>query len=237
MNARHALPDGFDVSRDRELLGAYLLDLADADERRRVEHRLAADAAYRREMEELREMTDLLGEVPPEAFLDGPPDADLVLQRALHRIRDEHAARRRRRLAGIVAVAAIALGAVLAGGVLVGRATAPPQTVLAQPAPPPTGGRVLSGGNGPVAMTATLTPAAGWVRVAVSVVGIPRDERCQVIVVSRDGRREIAAGWVVSAQGETAGTTLSGSASVAPTDVAAVVVANEAGREFVSLPA
>jgi hypothetical protein len=109
--------------------------------------------------------------------------------------------------------------------------------VLAQPAPPPTGGRVLSGGNGPVAMTATLTPAAGWVRVAVTVVGIPRDERCHVIVVSRDGHREIAAGWVVSAQGETTGTTLSGSASVAPADVAAVVVANEAGREFVSLPA
>ena len=88
MNARHALPDDFDVSRDRELLGAYLLDLADADETRRVEHRLAVDAAYRSEMEELRQMTDLLGEVPPEAFLDGPPDADLVLQRALRRIRD-----------------------------------------------------------------------------------------------------------------------------------------------------
>ena len=106
MNARHALPDDFDVSRDRELLGAYLLDLADADEMRWVEHRLAVDADYRREMEELREMTDLLGEVPPEAFLDGPPDADLALQRALRRIRAEHAARRRWRLAEIVAVRA-----------------------------------------------------------------------------------------------------------------------------------
>ncbi|MGE3286497.1 MAG: anti-sigma factor [Pseudonocardia sp.] len=237
MNARHALPDDFDVSRDRELLGAYLLDLADADETRRVEHRLAVDAAYRSEMEELRQMTDLLGEVPPEAFLDGPPDADLVLQRALRRIRDEHTTRRRRRLAAIVAVAAIALGAVLAGGVFVGRATAPSETVLAQPAAPPAGGRVLSGSNGPVSMTATLTPASGWVRVAASVVGIPAGERCHLVVVARDGRREIAGGWVVSLQGEATGTALDGSAMVAPQDVAAVVVANEAGQEFVSLPA
>ena len=41
-------------------------------------------------------MTDLLGEVPPEAFLEGPPDGDLVLQRTLRQIRAETAAERRR---------------------------------------------------------------------------------------------------------------------------------------------
>lgn len=236
MSPRHALPDDH-PDFDRVLLGPYLLGLADDDERRRVEQRLAVDAGYRREMEDLREMTDVLDEVPPEAFLDGPPDADLVLGRALRQIRAESSARRRRRVAGIVAVAAVAVGAVLAGGVFVGRATAPSETVLAQPTAPPPGGRVLSGGAGPVSMTATITPASGWVRVAASVVGIPAGERCHVIVVARDGRREVAGGWVVSLQGETAGTALEGSALVAPEEVAAVVVANEAGHEFVSLPA
>ncbi|MGQ0576178.1 MAG: anti-sigma factor [Pseudonocardia sp.] len=233
MNARHALP-GDD---DREVLGAYVLGLAEADEARAVENRLAVDAAYRREMEELREMTELLGEVPPEALLDGPPDGDLVLQRTLRQIRTEDAFDRRRRFTGLVAVAAVAAAVVLGGGVLVGRATAPAETVLAQPAPPAAGGRVLSGGGGGVAMTATLTPAAGWVRVAVAVAGIEEGERCRIVVVSRDGRREIAGSWVVSAAGAQNGTMLDGSASVAPDDIAAVVVENEAGRQFATLPA
>lgn len=222
---------------DRELMGAYVLGLLDPDEARTVETRLAADAAYRREMEELREMTQLLGEVPPEAFLDGPPDGDLVLQRTLRQMRAENGAAGRRRFIGLLAAAAVAVGVVLGGGVLVGRATAPPDTVLAQPPAPPAGGRVLSGGDGPIAMTATITPAAGWVRVSASVAGIPAGERCRLVVVGRDGSREIAAGWVVSPAGERDGTALNGSASVPPDQVAAVLVENEAGRQFVVLNA
>jgi hypothetical protein len=229
MNARHALPD----PDGRELLGAYLLGVADGDDIRRVEQRLAIDADYRREMEELRAMTELLDEVPPEALLDGPPDDDLVLQRTLRRIRVEATAERRRRVAGLVTAAAVAVAVALGGGVLVGRATAPPGVVLAQPPAPPVGGRVITGGAGSVAMTATITPAPDWVRLAVTVAGIPKGERCRVVVVSRDGRREIAAGWVVSAKGAAEGTTLQGAASVAPDDVAAVLVENETGRQFV----
>lgn len=224
-------------NKDRELMGAYVLGLLDADEARTVETRMSVDADYRREMEDLREMTELLGEVPPEAFLDGPPDADLVLQRTLRQIRAETGADRRRRVATLMAMAAVALGVVLGGGVLVGRATAPPGVILAQPPPPPTGGRTLVGGSGVVAMTATITPATGWVRVAAAVVGIPEGERCYLVVVGRDGSRQIAAGWVVSAKGEAEGTALNGSASVAPDQVASVLVENEAGQEFVVLQA
>jgi anti-sigma factor RsiW len=221
----------------RELMGAYVLGILDREEAGAVERRLAADADYHREMEELREMIELLGDVPPEAFLDGPPEGDLVLRRALREIRAEVAAARRRRFAVLAAVAAVAVAVVLGGGVLVGRASAPTGIVLAQPAPPPTGGRVLSGADGPVAMTATLTPAAGWVRVSATVAGIRAGERCRIVVVSRDGRREIAGTWVVSPAGQVSGTVLTGSASVAPDDVGAVVVENEAGREFVKLRA
>jgi len=55
-------------------------------------------AMCRREYEELTEMTGVLGELPPEAFLDGPPDGDLVLQRTLRQIRAETGVRRRRRV-------------------------------------------------------------------------------------------------------------------------------------------
>jgi hypothetical protein len=43
------------------------------------------------------ELVDLLGEVPPEALLDRPPDDDLVLRPTLRQMRSETAARRRQR--------------------------------------------------------------------------------------------------------------------------------------------
>lgn len=218
---------------DQEQLGAYVLGLLDDAQTRAVDEHLAGCVPCRRHWEELREMTDLLGEVPPEAFLDGPPDADLVLQRTLRQMRAETGAQRRRRRLTVVAAAAVALAAVLGGGVVVGRATAP-ETVLAQP---PAGARVLQGGSGGITMAATLTPATGWVRLTATVRGIPAGEVCDLVVVSRDGTREVAGSWVVSPAGELDGTTLNGSAAVAPEQVAAVVVENQAGRQFVELRA
>lgn len=170
-------------------------------------------------------------EVPPEAFLDGPPDGDRPLRRALRTIRAAQAAERRRRLIGLTVTAAVAAVLVLGAGVAIGRATAPPP-VLEEAA----GGRVLTGRSGPVTMTATLTPAAGWVRVAATVGGVEPGARCRLVVVDRAGRREIAGSWVVPPGGE-AGTTLDGSAAVAPSDVAAVVVEDGAGRRLVELAA
>lgn len=171
-------------------------------------------------------------EVPPEAFLDGPPDGDRPLRRALRTIRAAQAAERRRRLVGLTVTATVAAVLVLGAGVAIGRATAPPPTVLEEAA----GGRVLTGRSGPVTMTATLTPAAGWVRVAATVGGVEPGTRCRLVVVDRSGRREIAGSWVVPPGGK-AGTTLDGSAAVAPGDVAAVLVEDGAGRRLVELTA
>ncbi|HXV92031.1 MAG TPA: zf-HC2 domain-containing protein [Pseudonocardia sp.] len=219
-------------------LGAHALGLLDETEARAVEQHLAACTSCRREWEELREMSELLDELPPEAFLDGPPDGDLVLQRTLRQIRSETGAKQRRRRIGLVAAAAVIVAAVLGGGVVVGRATAPespPETVVAQPPGPP----VTVQGSGPsgVEMSATITPAMGWVRLTTTVSGIPSGEVCQIVVVAEDGTRAIAGTWVVPATGEERGVTLDGSAAVAPDDVAAVLVENTAGRQFVQVDA
>ena len=79
-------------------------------------------------------------------------------------------------------------------------------------------------------MRTTLGPTGSWVRLTASVTGIPRGERCRIVVVARNGTREIAGSWVVAA---TPGGPIDGSAAVALPDVAAVVVQNEAGHEFV----
>ena len=211
-----------------EELGAHALGLLDPAQSRAVEEHLAGCPACRREWEELRGMVDLLDDVPPEAFLDGPPDADLMLQRTVRQIRTEAAAQRRRRRFLLTGVAAAVTAVVLSGGVLIGREIAPPPAVVAAP-----GAVELTGGGDPgVSMTASLTPATGWVRLTTSVKGIPAGERCYVIVVARDGTREIAGSWLVSPTGWRDGVTLDGSALVPLDLVAEVVIENEAGREF-----
>lgn len=217
---------------DPEELSAHVLGLLDAAQSRALEEHLAVCPDCRAEWEELHQMVDLLDDVPPEAFLDGPPDGgDLVLQRAIRRVRRETVARRRRRILTLVGAAAVALAVVLAGGVMIGRTTAPP-IIAAAPALSPDAVALSGGGDRGVAMTASVSPAAGWVRLRATVVGIPAGERCRLVVVAADGRREVAGSWLVSPAGEREGTTLDGSALVAPDEVAAVVVENEAGHEF-----
>lgn len=215
-------------------LGALALGLLDPQRTRAVEEHLARCAACRRDLEDLTAVTDLLGEVPPEALLDGPPDGDLVLHRTLRQIRAEAAADRRRRLVPRLAAAAAAVAVLAGGGVAVGRATAPDPVVVTAAAPA-TGVTLRGDGVPGVTMAAVVSPAAGWVRVSANVKGVPRGERCRVIVLARDGSREVAAAWLSSARGEREGTQVDGAAIVAPDQVAGVAVENEAGEEYVVL--
>src|SRR5919112_3036077 len=216
-------------------LGALALGLLDPGRTRAIEEHLATCPTCRRDLEDLTAVTDLLGEVPPEALLDGPPDGDLVLARTLRQIRTETAARRRRRFVPQIAAAAAAVAVLLGGGVALGRVTAPEPPVVVAAAPGPDAVTLQGDGVPGVSMTAVVTPAAGWVRVSTAVRGIPPGERCRIIVLARDGRREVAGSWLTSPKGETEGTQLDGAAIVAPADVAGVAVENEAGEEFVTL--
>lgn len=233
---------------EEELLGPYVLGVLDDADVRRVEEHVAGCVQCRQEVTTLREMEAALGEVPAEAFLDGPPQGgDLLLQRTLRQMRQEAAGARRRRtaLAGLAAAASLAAvfwaGAQLGGGdgAPVALPPQPTPTVSAQPTPPE-GTRVASatdpGTN--ARMTVQVMPAAKWVRVHAAVTGVPAGERCRLVVVSRDGTRTTAGGWVVGgpAHGEGKGASLDGSAAVDPADVREVLVENEAGRTFVSVP-
>jgi predicted anti-sigma-YlaC factor YlaD len=230
-------PDGAPREHDPVELGALALGLLDPDRTRAVEEHLATCPTCRRELEDLTAVTDLLGEVPPEALLEGPPDGDLVLRRTLRQIRTETAAQRRRQRVPRLASAAAAVALLLAGGVAVGRATAPEPVVVAAARPAADAVTLRGEGEPGVSMAAVVSPAAGWVRVSTTVRGIRAGERCRVVVLARDGRREVASSWLTSTRGETEGTQVDGAAIVPPDQVAGVAVENEAGREFVVLRA
>lgn len=234
---------------EEELLGPYVLGVLDAADVRRVEEHVDGCVQCRQEVTALREMEAALGEVPAEAFLDGPPQGgDLLLQRTLRQMRQEAAGERRRRTAFTGLAVAASLTAVFWAGTQLGgdgggNEALPPRptpTVSALPSPPAAGTVVASAtdpGSG-ARMTVQVTPAAKWVRVNAAVTGIPANERCRIVVVSRDGTRTTAGGWVVGTaeHGEGKGASLDGSAAVDPANVRAVLVENESGRTFVSVP-
>ncbi|RKT12214.1 putative zinc finger protein [Streptomyces sp. 1114.5] len=245
-------PDGtgpVPPERIAELVGAYVLGVLDPAESAAVERHLADCPACRQEVAELRELETVLGEVPPELMVDGPPTGgDLLLQRTLRQARAERGSALVRRRTRIGTVAAVAAAAALVLGIAVGRGTvtAPPVAVGPAPTaaptatvtPPPAGtrtGSVTDPATG-ARMTLTMTPAMGWVRVNAAVTGIPAGQRCHLVVNARGGTTADAGSWLVSAVGAKSGTTLDGSAIVAPEDVVSVSVVNESGQTFVTVP-
>ncbi len=221
-----------------EQLGAYVLGVLDPGEELAVQRHLDTCPSCRLEVGELREMEAALGELPSEAFIEGPPDgADLLLQRTLREMRAEQDSGNRLRRVVWSAAAVVVAAAILTGGALLGRGTAPTGTV-AQPAPSasaPAGVTRTDPSTG-ASMTVALQPAAGWVRLTARVRGVPAGQRCQLIVVAKDGTQWVAGSWLVSAAGEADGTTVNGSAVVAPDQVVSVQVVNLAGQTFVSVP-
>lgn len=119
-------------------------------------------------------------------------------------------------------------------------APTPTVTVTATPAPTPPPPNVVTAANRNeetgAAMQVRLTPAAGWVRVQVTVTGIPAGQRCRIWVVSQDGQRELAGSWLVSPKGAQEGTTLDGSAIIDPDQVTNIIIENTAGTPYITVP-
>jgi anti-sigma-K factor RskA len=230
------------TQHEPQLLGAYVLGALDEQEARVVEEHLSRCPACRGELDDLRAVEATLGDVPPEALLDGPPeDGDLLLQRTLRQMRSERGSTVRRRQFALGAAAAVVAAIVLGSGVVVGRSTAPITDALPGPtssaATPPAGTKVATFADPDTGarMTVQVKPAAGWVRVNVAIGGIPQNEKCRLFVVAKDGHREEIGSWLVSKAGEADGTSLDGAALIASDDVAAVEVENFDGKKFVSV--
>lgn len=216
-------------------LGAYVLGALDERDARDVEAHLALCGGCHDELADLAATRAALAGVPPEALLDGPGD-DVVLQRTLRQVRSAKRAGTRNRNFLVGGVAVLAVAAALGGGVVLGKATEPAATALPAAGDLAVPGTMhLRGDQGGALLNVTVTPAGGWVKVNAWVGGIPRGQRCRLVVVSASGQAEVAGSWLVSPKAADRGTTLDGAALVAANDVRSVEVQDMSGRvTFVS---
>ncbi|MDQ7805670.1 zf-HC2 domain-containing protein [Amycolatopsis sp. A133] len=233
------------VDESHTQLGAYALGALDPGEAADFERRhLQTCAQCRFDLNELVALRDSLDEVPPEAFLDGPPEAgDLLLQKTLRRVREEEErvapARRAPRRGLALVAAAVLVVAALGGGVLVGRQTASDNGGVVAAPPSDVPGTKTVEGRDPttgVQLAASVSPFQGWVRANVSVKGVRAGEKCLLQVVTKEGQAVTAGSWQVSEKWESQGFSLDGSALVAPDDVKSIDIVTVDGRKLVSAP-
>jgi Putative zinc-finger len=244
---------------DRAALGAYALGALDPDETRAVDAHLAGCADCRAEVAELNELNAMLGEVPPEAFLDGPPDdGDLLLQRTLRQVRSERqerialaapepetsrwqeppaagTSRSRRALLLVAAALVLIAGAGVVGG-LIGRQTAEPVAGISPSPVPGTKTAKATDQSTGTAITATVVPKAGWVTVHADVRNLPVGAKCQLRVVDKAGNFMIAGSWLVSEKTAKEGSVVDGGALIPIDQVKSIDVYTFEGQRMVSAP-
>jgi hypothetical protein len=229
------------TDHDQSLLGPYVLGVLEPDDVRELEEHLLACTDCRQQLAELEEMKELLGEVPPEAFLDGPPlDGDLMLQRTLRASREAAepavspvAAPKRRRLLLVAASAAVIAASALGGGVLIGRQTVDDQVAVEAPVAGSQQANATDSATG-ATMATTVEPREGWSWVKVKLTGLKAGAECEVIVTDENGKTFVAGSWVVSEEAARKGSQFAGGVLVPIDQVASVEVKTAQGEHVVT---
>jgi hypothetical protein len=230
---------------DHSQLGAYVLGALDPDEVREVDRHLAGCAEARVEVDELEEMKEFLGEVPPEAFLEGPPaDGDLLLQRTLREVRATAvepvtappvaAKATRRSRWWMVAAAVLVIAGAVGGGVVIGRQTVDTQVANDTPA----GSKQVTATDTStgVTMATTVEPRTGWSWVIVNVSGLKAGDECEMLVTDKSGKTYVAGSWVVSDKAAREGSRFGGGVLATVDQVRSVEIKTVQGRHVVTTP-
>lgn len=247
-----------DCDEVRMALGAYALGALDSREAAEVYEHLGWCPFCRVEADEFLGLPALLGRVT-EADIEQasrPPRA--VLDRML-KVR----ARRRRITQAVLAVAASLVICAVGGSIWLyaaqpgggdetatvaiapesaqadspaadAQAAEPTRTVTVAPSTRTT--RELTASRGEVHAVLRLRSGEGGTQVGVSLGGVPRGTKCNVIVVAKDGTREQAASWTIrAANGEVA--SFSGSTAIPMEQISRIDLETPDGDLLLRVPA
>jgi anti-sigma factor RsiW len=203
-------------------LGAYVLKSLDVDERAVIDAHLLdcpACAAELAELEELPQFLDRLTIDDVVAPIIEPP-ADLFdrVAAAARRETERHRLRSRWKLLSAVAAAVIVIAVAVGFGVQ-GNSHQAPATFAAS--------------AGTTHMSVTVNGRASGTDLMVSVDGLPVDEQCKLVAVSRAGAWETAGSWVATYSGTAK---VTGSTTIPRGQLVKFVLLGTDGHVLVTVP-
>jgi hypothetical protein len=232
-------PAGPATCRQAELsLGVLVLGALDPAERLRVEEHVAVCARCRDLLAELAPLPGLLNRLEPaqaEAGLPRPPDRllDAAMLAAAERRDVDRSAGRRRWLVASVAAAALVLAA---GAFLATRGQVePPVAAPTATSSGPRTGVVLWDGastDGVIQASVVLTPQESGSRLSMTLSGVRSGQRCDLVIESADGPREVAATWQATYEGAA---NVTGSTSVPARRISRMLVTTPEGDTLLQL--
>jgi hypothetical protein len=203
-------------------LGAYVLKSLDADERAVIDAHLLECPECAAELAELEELPQFLDRLTIDDVVAPvvEPPADLFdrVAAAARRETERHRFRSHRKLLSAVAAAVIVI-AVAAGFGLRGNTHQVPVTFAAS--------------AGSTHMSVTVNGRATGTDLMVSVDGLPVDEQCKLVAVSRAGAWETAGSWVATYSGTAK---VTGSTTIARGQLVKFVLLGTNGQVLVTVP-
>jgi hypothetical protein len=226
--------------RETELsLGALVLGALDPAERRQVEAHVEGCARCRDVLSELAPLPGLLNRLDAaqaEAGLPRPPERLLDVAMAQAAVRSGGPSTGRRWwVAAAVAAAALALAST---AVLATRGQDAPEvatpTTTARTTGPQTQTVLWDGEStdGAIQASVVLTPQTSGSRLLMTLSGVSSGQRCDLVIWSDDGRREVPASWQATYEGAA---TVTGSTTVTPQRIRRMLVTTPEGDTLLQL--
>jgi anti-sigma-K factor RskA len=177
-------------------VAAYALGTLDPEDRERLEAHLPGCPECQELLASVAGLPRLLALVPPDAVQPGgtaeegaPPAArpsEAMYERLLAAAVTRRRSRRRIALAAAAAVLVVSAGA---GTVAVLEARSGPAV------------QVVAGSAGQIKATVWLRATSTGTNLRLQLTGVPPEEHCRLVVVDRDGHREVASTWVATYSG------------------------------------